>query len=48
MHKLLPLKKIYVKLPNARTTMPRNIAASKAAVGPLNTFKNKIINVLTP
>ena len=28
--------------------MPRNIVASKAAVGPLNTSKNKIINVLTP
>ena len=47
MHKLLPLKKIYVKLPNTRTTMPKNIVASKAAVGPLNTFKDKIINILT-
>jgi hypothetical protein len=28
--------------------MLRNIAASKTAVGPLNTFKNEIITVLTP
>ena len=28
--------------------MLRNIAASKAAVGPSNTSKNKIINILTP
>jgi hypothetical protein len=38
----------YLKLPNACTTMPRNIAASKAAVGLLNTFKDKTIIVLTP
>ena len=28
--------------------MLRNIAASKAVAGPLNTSKGKIINVLTP
>ena len=28
--------------------MPRNIAASKSAVGPLNTSDNKIITILTP
>ena len=28
--------------------MPRSTAASKAVIGPLNTFKNEIINVLTP
>ena len=28
--------------------MPRNITASKAAAGLLNTSKDKIINVLTP
>ena len=28
--------------------MLRNIAASKAAAGPLNTLDNKIVNVLNP
>jgi hypothetical protein len=28
--------------------MPRSTAASKAAAGPLNTFKDEIINILTP
>ena len=28
--------------------MPRNTAASKLATGLLNTFKNKIITVVTP
>ena len=28
--------------------MPRSTAASKAAIGPLNTSKNKTINILTP
>ena len=28
--------------------MPKNTAASKAAVGPLNTLDNKIVNVLNP
>jgi hypothetical protein len=28
--------------------MLRNIAASKAAIGPLNTSKDEIITVLTP
>ena len=28
--------------------MPRNIVASKSAIGPLNSFKDKIITVLTP
>ena len=28
--------------------MPRNTAASKAAVGPLNTLNSEIITVLTP
>ena len=28
--------------------MPRNTAASKAAIGPLNTFNGEIIAVLTP
>jgi hypothetical protein len=28
--------------------MPRNIVASKAAVGPLNTSNSEIIAVLTP
>ena len=38
----------YPKLPNVCTTMLRNIVASKTAVGPLNSFKNKIIIILTP
>jgi hypothetical protein len=49
MHRPLPLKKtFYLKLPNTRTTIPRNIAASKSAVGLLNNSKDKIITVLTP
>jgi len=28
--------------------MPKNIAASKAAVGPLNTSNSKTVNVLNP
>jgi len=28
--------------------MPRNTAASKAAVGPLNTSDDKTVNVLSP
>jgi hypothetical protein len=41
-------KSVYLKLPNACTTMPRNIVASKTAVRPLNTSKDKTITVLTP
>jgi hypothetical protein len=41
-------KSFYLKLPNACTTMPRNIAVSKTAAGPLNTSKDKTITVLTP
>ena len=49
MYRLLPLKNLfYLKLPNACTTMPRNIVANKAVIGPLNAFKNKTINILTP
>ena len=49
MYGLLPLKNIfYLKLPNAYTTMPKNTAASKMAVGPLNSSKNKTITILTP
>ena len=49
MYRLLLLKNLYYpKLLNARTTMLRNIAASKTAVGPLNSSKNKIIIILTP
>jgi hypothetical protein len=40
-------KSFYPKLPNAYTTMPRNIVASKTAVGPLNTSEDEIITVLT-
>jgi hypothetical protein len=47
-YRLLLLKIFYLKLPNAYITMLRNTAASKTAIGPLNTFKNKIITVLTP
>ena len=28
--------------------MPRNIAAGKAAIGPLNTSNSEIITILTP
>ena len=42
-----PKKSFYLKLLNARTTMPRNIVASKAAVEPLNASKDKIINIST-
>jgi TPP-dependent 2-oxoacid decarboxylase len=49
MHRPLPLKILfYWKLFSAYTTMLKNIVASKAAVGPLNTSKDKIITVLTP
>ena len=48
MQTITPKKSFYLKLPNTCTTMLRNIAASKAAVGPLNIFKNKTINILTP
>ena len=41
-------KSFYLKLPNTCTTIPRNIAASKTAVRPLNTSKDEIITVLTP
>jgi hypothetical protein len=37
-----------LKLPNACTTILRNIAASKIAAGPLNTSKDKTVTVLTP
>ena len=40
-------KSFYLKLPNARTTMPRNTVASRTAAGPLNSSKDKIITVLT-
>ena len=43
----IPKKSFYLKLPNARITMLKNIIASKVAVGPLNTSKDKIINILT-
>ena len=49
MYKLLPRKNpFYLKLLNACITMPRTIAASKTAAGPLNTSNNKTITVLTP
>jgi hypothetical protein len=38
----------YRKLPNTPTTMPRNIVAGKAAVGPLNTSNSKIATNLNP
>ena len=37
-----------LELPNTLTTMLRNIAAGKAAVGPLNTSNSKTITILTP
>ena len=43
-----PKKSFYLKLFNTYTTMLKNIAASKTAVRPLNTFKDKTINILTP
>ena len=36
------------KLPSTPTTMLRNIAAGKAAIGPINTSNGKIVAVLTP
>ena len=36
------------KLPKTPTTMLRNAAASKAAIGPINTSNNKIVAILTP
>ena len=49
MHKQLPLKNLfYWKIPNAYITILKNTIASKSAIGPLNTFKNEIITVLTP
>ena len=49
MYKPLLLKKsFYLKLFNAYITMLRNIAASRMAIGPLNSSKDKIITVLTP
>jgi len=36
------------KLPNTPTTMPRNIVASKAAIGPLNTSNSKTATNLNP
>jgi hypothetical protein len=36
------------KLPNTPTTMLRNIAAGKAAIGPLNTSNSKIATNLNP
>ena len=48
MHKLLPLKNLfYLKLSNACTTTLKNMIASKTAIGPLNSFKDKIIIILT-
>ena len=41
-------KSFYPKLPNTRTTMPRNTAASKSAAGPSNSSEDEIITVLTP
>ena len=41
-------KSFYLKLPNARTTVPRNTAANKMAVGLLNSSKDEIITILTP
>ena len=38
----------YQKLPSTPTTMLRNIAASKAAIGPVSTSNSKTVTVLTP
>ena len=38
----------YQKLPNTPTTMPRNTAAGKAAIGPTNTSNSKTVAVSTP
>jgi hypothetical protein len=49
MYKLEPLKiNKHRKLPNTPTTMLRNTAAGKAAVGPLNTSNSKIATDLNP
>ena len=42
----IPLKNR--KLLNVTTTMLRNTAASKAAIGPLNTSDKEIVTVLNP
>ena len=36
------------KLPSTPTTIPRNIVASKAAIGSANTSNSKTVAVLTP
>jgi hypothetical protein len=38
----------YRKLPNTPTTMPRNTAAGKAAIGPLTTSNGKTATNLNP
>jgi len=49
MYGLEPLKiNKYRKLPNTPTTMLRNIAAGKAAVGPLTTSNSKTATNLNP
>ena len=42
MYRLEPLQNPTRGYPNNCTTMPRNIVAGKAAVGPLNTSNGKI------
>ena len=49
MHGLEPQKiNKHQKLPSTPTTMPRNIVASKAAAGPVNTSNSEIVAILTP
>jgi hypothetical protein len=49
MYRLGPLKiNKHRKLPNTPTTILRNIAAGKAAVGPLNTSNSKTVTISTP
>jgi len=42
MHRLEPLQNPTKSYPNNRITILRTTAASKAAIGPLNTSNNKI------
>ena len=44
----LQKNKQILKITYTLTTMLRNIVASKAAVGPVNTFNGKTVTVLTP
>jgi hypothetical protein len=49
MYRRDPLKiNKHQKLPNAPTTILRNIVASKVAIGPLNTSNSKTVTILTP